>query len=98
VFLPTNRDTIIGNVLRDDFGEVWTNTPLLWKLRTREHLETHIVNDRRVGCGDCPDKYICGGCRARAYAYFNGDINAPDIGCLRNKALWERPVRSRLRT
>ena len=76
----------------DDFEEIWDNHPLLWKLRTRENLETYVVNGEEVGCGNCPDKYICGGCRARAYAYFNGNVNAPDIGCIYNKPLWEKIV------
>jgi len=35
-------------------------------------------------CGECPYRYICGGCRARAYAYF-GDCLAADPGCLRGE-------------
>ncbi|MCD6445188.1 radical SAM protein [Candidatus Bathyarchaeota archaeon] len=92
VFFPTNKDTVLGNILKDDFEEIWDNHPLLWKLRTRENLETYVVNGEEVGCGNCPDKYICGGCRARAYAYFNGNVNAPDIGCIYNKPLWEKIV------
>ncbi|MGZ8879825.1 MAG: radical SAM/SPASM domain-containing protein, partial [Halobacteriota archaeon] len=34
-------------------------------------------------CGTCEYQNVCGGCRARAYAYFN-DIKAPDIGCINN--------------
>jgi len=64
----------------------------LWKLRTRENLESYVVGGIEVGCSICPDKYICGGCRARAYGYFNGDVNAPDIGCIHNKLLWEKLV------
>ena len=90
VFFPTNKEMVLGNVLKDDFEEVWDSNPLLWKLRTRENLETYVVNGETVGCGSCPDRYICGGCRARAYAYFDGDVNAPDIGCIYNKALWEK--------
>ena len=92
VFFPTNKDTVLGNILKDDFEEIWDNHPLLWKLRVRENLEDYMVNGQRVGCGSCPDKYICGGCRARAYSYFNGNVNAPDIGCVHNKPLWEKIV------
>jgi radical SAM protein with 4Fe4S-binding SPASM domain len=92
VFLPTNEETIIGNVLKDSFEEVWNDNELLWKLRTRENLESYIVGDMEVGCSMCPDKYICGGCRARAYGYFKGDVNAPDIGCIHNKVLWQKLV------
>jgi len=94
VFLPTNKDTVLGNILKDDFEEIWDNHPLLWKLRIREDLEDYTVDGKRVGCGNCPDKYICGGCRARAYSYFNGNVNAPDIGCTHNKPLWEKIARA----
>jgi len=89
VFFPTNRDTVLGNLLENRFEEIWDNHPFLWKLRVREKLEDYVVNGKRVGCGSCPDKYICGGCRARAYSYFNGNVKTPDIGCIHNKPLWE---------
>lgn len=92
VFFPTNKHTVLGNILNDSFEEIWDNNALLWKLRTREDLEDYIVNGQRVGCGNCSDKYICGGCRARAYSYFDMNMNAPDIGCIHNKALWEKMV------
>jgi len=53
-------------------------------------LRRLVINGKVVGCGNCPDKNICGGCRARAYSYFNGNVKAPDIGCIRNKLLWEK--------
>ena len=59
-------------------------------MNMRENLETYVVNGEMVGCGSCLDKYICGGCRVRAYGYFNGDVNASDTGCICNKALWEK--------
>jgi radical SAM protein with 4Fe4S-binding SPASM domain len=93
VFFPTNKENVLGNILKDDFEEIWDNHPLLWKLRTREKLEDYIVDGQTVGCGSCPDKYICGGCRARAYSYFDGNVNSPDIGCIHNKPLWEKLVK-----
>jgi len=92
VFFPTNEDTVLGNILRDDFEDIWDHNPLLWQLRTREELEDCVVNGKEVGCGNCPDKYICGGCRARAYSYFDGNVLMPDVGCVRNKQIWERIV------
>jgi len=89
VFFPTNKDTVLGNILKDSFEKIWDAHPLLWKLRIRENLEDYIVNGKRVGCGSCQDRYICGGCRARAYSYFNGNVNTPDIGCIHNKPLWK---------
>jgi radical SAM protein with 4Fe4S-binding SPASM domain len=93
VFFPTNKENVLGNILKDNFEEIWDNHPLLWKLRTREKLEDYTVDGQTIGCGSCPDKYICGGCRARAYSYFDGNVNAPDIGCIRNKPLWERFIK-----
>ncbi len=90
VFFPTCEETVVGNILADDFEEIWDNHPLLWKLRVREDLEDYRLDGKTVGCGSCPDKYICGGCRARAYSYFNGNVKAPDIGCIHNKPLWQK--------
>jgi radical SAM protein with 4Fe4S-binding SPASM domain len=95
VFFPTGNDTVLGNILKDVFEEIWDKHSLLWKLRTRENLEDYLIDGQRVGCGSCPDKYICGGCRARAYSYFNGNVESPDIGCIHNKSLWEKLVRNR---
>jgi len=92
VFFPTNRETVLGNILEDDFEEIWDTHPFLWRLRIREELENYIVDGKQIGCGNCQDKYICGGCRARAYSYFNGNVNAPDIGCIHNKPLWEKII------
>jgi len=89
VFFPTNKDTVIGNILKDDIENIWDNNPILWKLRTREKLETYKINGQTIGCGKCEDKYICGGCRARSYGYFDGNLNASDIGCIDNEELWK---------
>ena len=69
VFIPIK----VGNVLKDGFENVWKNNELLNKLRDRELL--------KGDCGSCPYKYVCGGCRARAYA-INGDILSSDPGCV----------------
>ena len=95
VFFPTNKDTVLGNMLKDNFEEIWDKHPLLWQLRIREDMEDYMVNGKRVGCGTCPDLYVCGGCRARAYSYFNGNVKTPDIGCIHNKPLWEKIVGNR---
>jgi len=94
VFFPTGSDTVLGNVLRDSFEDVWDNDPFLWRLRSRENLEDYVVCGKRVGCGGCSDKYICGGCRARSYSYFGGNVESPDVGCIHNKPLWEMMVGS----
>lgn len=69
VFLPI----VVGNVRRKSFTEIWRESTLFKKLRDRDLL--------KGACGKCPYKYICGGCRARGYAYY-GDVLAPDPGCI----------------
>jgi len=69
VFLPIK----VGNVIKDGFENVWKNSEVMQKLRDRELLKN--------GCGQCKYKYVCGGCRARAYAY-TGDYLASDPGCI----------------
>jgi len=67
VFIPE----VVGNV-RDGFLDVWQKNPILELLRDRDNEE--------YSCNDCDYKYICGGCRARAYGYYNSLI-AHDPGC-----------------
>ncbi len=70
VFMPIR----VGNVLKDGFTQVWHNSEVLKQLRDRELL--------KGACGTCEYKYICGGCRSRAYAYY-GDYLASDPGCIK---------------
>jgi radical SAM protein with 4Fe4S-binding SPASM domain len=79
VFFPHDAALLLGNLLDDDFEEIWQNSPLLNNLRNKDLLQD--------SCGSCESKNICGGCRARAYTYFN-DVLAPDPGCLNNKSKW----------
>jgi len=53
---------------------------LLWALRDKDKLYSP--------CGDCKYRYVCGGCRARAYNYFR-NIRAPDPGCIYAQKYWE---------
>jgi radical SAM protein with 4Fe4S-binding SPASM domain len=69
VFLPIN----VGNLKKENFGDVWLNSKLFKALRNRDNL--------KGACGKCDYKYICGGCRARANAY-KKDIMASDVGCI----------------
>jgi len=51
----------------------------------------NVLNDRRgrAGhCGVCAFRDYCGGCRARADAYF-GTLDGPDPGCIFNAGHWE---------
>jgi len=76
VFMPIP----LGNVRERPFLDIWHGHPALAKLRDRSRLKGE--------CGNCRNRFICGGCRARAWAYF-GDLHAPDPGCIRNRKYWE---------
>ena len=78
VFLPLK----LGNILEDDFEDLWVNNKILHELRDKDLLK---------GCNKCDYRYYCGGCRARAYAY-TGDYLAPDPGCINNKEIYEKAI------
>jgi radical SAM protein with 4Fe4S-binding SPASM domain len=66
----------IGNILNEDFSDIWTKEPieLLQKLR---------VHPRKISgkCSECNFMNICnGGSRSRAYAIY-GDMWAEDPSC-----------------
>ncbi len=79
VFLPIR----VGSLREVSFTEIWVKSPLLRALRDRSKLEGF--------CGKCPYRNVCGGCRARAYAYFNDPL-APDPGCIYNLRDWRKLV------
>ena len=60
-----------GSIREKNFIEIWQNSPLLLALRER------ALTGR---CGRCGYSAICGGCRARAYAY-SGDFLGEDPSC-----------------
>ncbi len=68
-FLPLSA----GNVRRTPIGEIYRNSPLFRALRDPTRLKGR--------CGRCPYREICGGSRARAYA-FTGDPLAEDPTCV----------------
>ena len=72
VFMP---GLTVGNLRKDSFMNIWHNSGVLASLRDRAQ--------RHGNCGLCEYRFICGGCRARALAYFD-DVLAPDPGCIRN--------------
>ncbi|MCD6178005.1 radical SAM protein [bacterium] len=76
VFIPVK----LGNLRKDKLEDIWKHSPVLKKIRERDLFE---------GCGNCPYKEICGGCRARAYGYF-GNLQGADPGCVRNQKYWEK--------
>ena len=80
VFIPVT----VGNVIKDGFAKAWNTNPILNALRDRDA--------KNYACHTCPFRYVCGGCRARAYAY-HGDLLAPDPGCVLMKSDWEKLTR-----
>ena len=83
VFMPI----VVGNLRSEPFWKIWRKSPVLKTLRDRNKLTG--------GCSLCYFKYICGGCRARAYAY-TGNIMGPDPGCINNLNAWrELSLRAR---
>ncbi|CUH94841.1 hypothetical protein P22_0907 [Propionispora sp. 2/2-37] len=63
----------LGDVRETPFDEIWRNNEVFQKLRTLEY---------EGGCGSCEYKRICGGCRARAAYYHEGDYMAEEPWCL----------------
>ena len=72
VFLPVRLGNIKNFKNSDEYLEFWRTNKVLEELRDKNRLDI---------CGDCKFKYVCGGCRARAYAYFKNYL-APDPGCI----------------
>ena len=63
----------LGDVRETPFDEIWKNNEVLQKLRTLEY---------EGGCGSCKYKRSCGGCRARAAFYHEGNYMAEEPWCL----------------
>jgi len=70
VFMPI----VVGDLRRESFKDVWLNSKVLHDLRDRRRLKGR--------CRHCEFRHVCGGCRARAYTYYD-DYLAPDPGCIR---------------
>jgi len=66
---------ILGNIRKTSLIDIWNNSEILSRLRNRENLNGK--------CKKCPDKSLCGGCRASAYAKYN-DLFAKDPLCWKN--------------
>lgn len=65
-----------GNVKETNFDVMWRDNALFHELRT-EALKGQ--------CGSCGFGSICGGCRARAYYYSDGDYMAEEPWCTGGK-------------
>ncbi|MCW4015413.1 MAG: radical SAM protein [Candidatus Bathyarchaeota archaeon] len=70
VFMPL----VVGNLKTERIEDIWFNSPVLNDLRDRAKLKGR--------CSKCDYKFVCGGCRARAYAYHD-DYLMSDPGCIR---------------
>lgn len=68
------RNLKIANI-RDDLDSMWLNNDVLLNLRNRSLLKGK--------CGCCESKYICGGCRKRAFME-NNDYLSEDNHCLKD--------------
>jgi radical SAM protein with 4Fe4S-binding SPASM domain len=82
VFIPIK----LGNILTDDLREIWQNNETLQRMRSRHEFKGN--------CQKCVHRNICGGCRARAYAYHK-DVAASDPGCVINSAEWEKLTKAK---
>lgn len=61
-----------GDVRQAPFDEIWREAPVFRRLRTRAYSGS---------CGTCDYAQMCGGCRARAAYYHDGDFLAQDDYC-----------------
>ena len=75
-FLPV----ACGNVRRESVMEIYRSNPTFQALRDPDKL-----TGKR---GRCPFRMVCGGCRARAYA-FTGDYLAAEPSCSFNPGAFE---------
>ena len=75
-FLPLS----CGNVRRTSVVDIYRSSPVFKELRDPDALKGK--------CGQCPFRFVCGGCRARAYAY-TGDHLAPEPACAFDPDGWD---------
>jgi len=66
-------DLRLGNVKEQSFADIWRDNQVFRRLRSQQYGGK---------CGDCEYTTTCGGCRARAYYYTDGDYMAQDDWCL----------------
>lgn len=70
MFMPTYP--VAGNLQSNSFREIWSDSPVFRRLRERKFLKGR--------CRSCTFTSLCGGCRAKAAAYF-GDYLREDPDC-----------------
>lgn len=62
-----------GNIRHQSFSEIWENLPILKAIRN--------IDSYKGKCGICEFRYVCSGCRARAYAVY-GDYTQEEPYCI----------------
>lgn len=67
-----------GSVREQPFDEIWANAEVFERLRGRTYGGS---------CGTCDYRECCGGCRARAAYYHDGDYLAQDDYCAHGREL-----------
>ncbi|MGB2819896.1 MAG: radical SAM protein [Phycisphaerae bacterium] len=80
VYLPHR---VMGNVRERQFVDIFRDSVFWEVLNDRDRRLHH--------CEVCAFKHYCGGCRARADAYY-GQLHAGDPGCIFNSRHWARLV------
>lgn len=70
----------VGNIRTVPFKTLWETAPVFERLRNPANLDGK--------CGICSFKYVCGGCRARAY-FAHGDELAEEPHCVYTPGLKE---------
>ncbi len=80
VYLPHR---VMGNVRERPLAEIFRSS-VFWDILNDRDRRLHH-------CEVCAFKNYCGGCRARADAYF-GQLHAGDPGCIFNKKHWDKLV------
>jgi len=81
VYMPQR---VLGNIRERRFRDIFRHNEFWDLLCDREHRQHH--------CAVCDFRNYCGGCRARADAYF-GEAHAGDPGCVFNERHWRDLVR-----
>lgn len=67
-----------GNVRCQSFGDIWRNSRLFQDMRDRNKL--------KGSCGSCDQRFICGGCRGKAYAASGDPLGEDPICFLRDQS------------
>lgn len=83
VYMPHR---VLGNIRERSFRDIFRHNEF-WDILCDREQRTHH-------CEVCEFKLYCGGCRARADAYF-GEINAGDPGCIFNTKHWDALMETR---